>query len=135
MVGELFMILLAPIAATLIQLAISRACEFGADAAGARIAGDSIALASAMGKLETGSVRRAMAVDPATAHMYIVNPLHGGVIAGLFRTHRPSSGSRAWSNWRWGDGQRCNVHWEEERTIRGHSWGAATQLPPDRVER
>jgi heat shock protein HtpX len=93
LVGGLFMILLAPLAATLIQLAISRTREFSADAAGARIAGDPLALASALRKLERWSARIPMAVDPSTAHMYIVNPLHGGAIMSLFRTH-PSTEQR-----------------------------------------
>jgi heat shock protein HtpX len=84
------MIILAPLAATLIQLAISRAREFGADAAAARICGDPVALASALRKLEQWSTRRPMAVDPATAHLYIVNPFHGNAIASLFRTHPPT---------------------------------------------
>jgi len=87
LVGGLVMILLAPIAATLIQLAISRTREFSADAAGARIVGDPLALASALRKLDRWSARLPMAVDPSTAHMYIVNPLRAGTIASLFRTH------------------------------------------------
>ena len=90
LVGGLFMIILAPIAATLVQLAISRTREYGADAAGARIAGDPIALASALRKLETGSKQLPMAVNPTTAHMYIINPISGGAIAGLFSTHPPT---------------------------------------------
>ncbi|MBX3014181.1 MAG: zinc metalloprotease HtpX [Caldilineaceae bacterium] len=90
LVGGLFMIILAPIAATLVQLAISRTREYGADAAGARIAGDPIALASALRKLETWSTRTPLAVNPATAHMYIVNPLTGRALAGLFSTHPPT---------------------------------------------
>lgn len=86
----LVMIILAPIAATLIQLAISRSREFGADASGAHIAGDPLALASALRKLEQSGTNRPMTVNPATAHMYIVNPLHGGAIAGLFSTHPPT---------------------------------------------
>jgi heat shock protein HtpX len=89
LVSGLFLIILAPIAATLIQLAISRSREYGADAAGAGIAGNPIALASALRKLENGNARRPAAVNPATAHLYIVNPLHGGAIAGLFSTHPP----------------------------------------------
>ena len=89
MVGGLFLLIVAPIAATLIQLAISRTREFGADTAGARVAGNPIALASALRKLETWSARVPMAVNPATAHLYIVNPLHGGAIANLFSTHPP----------------------------------------------
>lgn len=90
LVGGLFMIILAPIAATLVQLAISRTREYGADAAGARIAGDPIALASALRKLEGWSKQMPMAVNPTTAHMYIINPLSGGAIAGLFSTHPPT---------------------------------------------
>jgi len=88
-VGSLLLLILAPIAATLIQLAISRAREYGADEAGAHVAGDPRALASALRKLALGSAQRPMAVDPAMAHLYIVNPLHGGTIAGLFSTHPP----------------------------------------------
>lgn len=88
-VGGLFLVIVAPIAAALIQLAISRTREFGADTAGARVSGDPIALASALRKLETWSTRVPMAVNPATAHLYIVNPLHGGTIAKLFSTHPP----------------------------------------------
>ena len=84
------MIFLAPIAATLIQLAISRAREFSADAAGARIVGDPLALASALRKLEVWNRRLPMPVDPATAHLYIVNPLSGSAIASLFLTHPPT---------------------------------------------
>lgn len=90
MVGGLFMIILAPIAATLVQLAISRTREYGADAAGARIAGDPIALASALRKLESWSKQMPMAVNPTTAHMYIINPISAGAIAGLFSTHPPT---------------------------------------------
>jgi len=88
-VGGLCLIIVAPIAAALIRLAISRTREFGADTAGAQVSGDPIALASALRKLETWRTRRPLAVNPATAHLYIVNPLHGGTIAYLFRTHPP----------------------------------------------
>lgn len=90
LVGGLFMIILAPIAATLVQLAISRTREYGADAVGARIAGDPIALASALRKLESWSTRLPMGVNPAAAHMYIINPLSGSSLAGLFSTHPPT---------------------------------------------
>ena len=90
LLSGLVMIILAPIAATLIQLAISRTREFSADAAGARIVSDPLALASALRKLERWNVRLPMAVDPSTAHMYIVNPLHGGIVGSLFRTHPPT---------------------------------------------
>lgn len=89
--GELFggmlLIILAPIAATIIQLAISRTREFGADAEGARILGDPLPLARALQKLEHGNSELATHINPSTAHQYIVNPLHGGGITKLFSTH------------------------------------------------
>lgn len=89
LVGGLLMIILAPIAAMLIQLAISRAREYGADAAGARISGQPLALAGALEKLEMGVSMRPMAVNTAAAHLFIVNPLTGGGLMGLFSTHPP----------------------------------------------
>ena len=83
----LVMIIIAPIVATLIQLAISRAREFEADASGAQISGNPMALASALEKLDTMAHMRPMRVDPAAAHLFIVNPLGGGGLEGLFRTH------------------------------------------------
>ncbi len=85
--GSLLMIVLAPIAAMLIQMGISRAREYAADAAGARILGDPLPLASALEKLEIGNQALPMQVNPATAHQYIVQPLSGGGLAGLFSTH------------------------------------------------
>jgi heat shock protein HtpX len=92
MVGGLLMIFLAPIAALIIQLAISRAREFRADAVGAEILGDPLPLASALEKLEWAAKRQPMALNPATSHLYIINPVLGG-LAGLFRTH-PDSNQR-----------------------------------------
>lgn len=86
MVGGLLTLFLAPIAALLIQLAISRSREFSADATGAKILGDPLPLASALEKLEAGVRNKPMAVQPATSHLYIVNPVLGG-IGSLFRTH------------------------------------------------
>lgn len=86
LVGGLLLVIVAPIAATLIQLAISRAREFQADAIGARILGNPLPLASALERLEAGVRMAPAAVNPATSHLYIVNPLHGGM-AGLFSTH------------------------------------------------
>ncbi|HZT08555.1 MAG TPA: zinc metalloprotease HtpX [Chloroflexota bacterium] len=83
----LLMIILAPIAATIIQLAISRAREFEADATGARISGQPLALADALEKLEAGTRYRPMQVPPATAHLFIVNPLGNNGWVNLFRTH------------------------------------------------
>jgi heat shock protein HtpX len=90
--GSLIMIILAPIAALVIQLAISRSREYAADAGGAQILGDPLPLADALEKLEMTSRRVPMEVNPATSHLYIVNPLHGG-LAGLFSTH-PSTQER-----------------------------------------
>ncbi|MEQ8676595.1 MAG: zinc metalloprotease HtpX [Aggregatilineales bacterium] len=87
-VGGVLMIFLAPLAAILIQMAISRSREFSADASGARILGNPLPLASALEKLEAQSMQAIPEqVNPSTAHLYIVNPLHGGGIADLFRTH------------------------------------------------
>ena len=85
--GTLLLAILAPIAATLIQLAISRSREFHADATGARIAGKPWGLAKALEKLEMASSMARMQPAPATAHLYIVNPLSGGGLASLFSTH------------------------------------------------
>lgn len=90
MVGSVLMLILAPIAAMIIQMAISRSREYLADAGGARILGDPLPLASALEKLEWASGRVPMQVSPATSHMYIVNPMMGG-LAGLFRTHPVTS--------------------------------------------
>jgi heat shock protein HtpX len=88
--GLLLTMILAPISATLIQLAISRSREFEADAGGARITQQPLALASALKKLEAFSQKRPMAAaTPATAHLFIVNPLRGGGISKLFSTHPP----------------------------------------------
>ncbi len=93
MVGGLLMVILAPTAATIIQLAISRAREFSADAAGAEINGDPEPLARALAKLEEYAHRQPMQVNPATAHLYIVNPVGGFNLAALFSTH-PSTADR-----------------------------------------
>jgi heat shock protein HtpX len=87
--AALGMIILAPIAATLIQMAISRSREYGADDTGAQIVGDPLALASALEKLEAGSQIAPMDVNPAVAPLFIVNPLSGQFIGSLFSTHPP----------------------------------------------
>ena len=89
MIGGILMIILAPIAAALIQMAISRSREYEADATGARICGNPLYLANALKKLHTGSQRIPMNASPATAHMFIVNPLRGGGLIKLFSTHPP----------------------------------------------
>ena len=90
LVVQLALMILAPLAATLIQMAISRAREFGADRGGAEISGDPEALASALRKIEAyarGTPMDTADLHPETAQMMIINPLSGGDLAGLFRTH------------------------------------------------
>jgi heat shock protein HtpX len=87
--GLLFMAILAPIAATLIQLAISRSREYFADSTGAAIAGSPRGLARALEKLHYASQRVPLEANPATAHLFIVNPLTGGSLLNLFSTHPP----------------------------------------------
>jgi heat shock protein HtpX len=88
-IGEILMIILAPIAAALIQMAISRSREYQADASGARICGNPMWLANALRKLQAGSQRVPLDANPVTAHMFIVNPLRGGGLVNLFSTHPP----------------------------------------------
>ncbi|MFN3134874.1 MAG: zinc metalloprotease HtpX [Candidatus Kryptonium sp.] len=89
-IAELILIIVAPIAAVLIQLAISRAREFAADEVGAKISGKPLALASALKKLARGVESIPMEeAKPETAHMFIVNPLRGEGILKLFSTHPP----------------------------------------------
>jgi len=89
-IGALLMIILAPIAALLIQLAVSRSREYQADRTGAEVSGDPLALASALRKLERATqVVPSQTAQPAFAHLYIVNPLRGQAWAGLFSTHPP----------------------------------------------
>ncbi len=87
--GSILMMILAPIAAALIQMAISRSREYLADATGARITGRPLDLAGALQQLDNYNHRLPMNVNPATAQMYIVNPLAGGTVANLFSTHPP----------------------------------------------
>jgi heat shock protein HtpX len=89
LVASLALVLLAPIAATLIQLAISRQREFSADATGAQFCGNPESLASALLRLEEGAKAMPMQVNQATEPLYIVKPFSGGGIAGLFSTHPP----------------------------------------------
>ena len=88
--GALLMIILAPIAATIIQLAISRSREFGADRTGAEVGGDPEALASALEKLEAYSKHVPLPVNPAVSHMFIVKPLTGFSMQTLFSSHPPT---------------------------------------------
>ena len=87
--GALLMLILAPIAASLIQLAVSRSREYQADATGAHYTGNPYALASALQKLDAYSKRVPMAASPSTAHLFIIQPLLGMNFGSLFSTHPP----------------------------------------------
>jgi heat shock protein HtpX len=88
-IAMLAMIIVAPIAAMLIQMAISRSREYIADEDGARIAGNPHYLSGALRKLHNAAQQIPLAANPATAHMFIVSPLSGGGIVSLFSTHPP----------------------------------------------
>lgn len=89
MIPAIAMAVIAPVAATVIQMAISRSREYDADAGSARITGKPEALASALRKLSEASRANPMNVNPSTAHMFIVNPLSGDFLRTLFSTHPP----------------------------------------------
>ena len=89
LVANLALIILAPIAASLIQLAVSRQREYSADATGAQICGNPESLASALLRLEEGAKAMPMQVNQAAEPLYIVKPFSGGGIASLFSTHPP----------------------------------------------
>jgi heat shock protein HtpX len=88
-VAALVMMIVGPIAAMMVQMAISRSREYGADAAGAQLTGHPMYLANALKKLNMASQRIPMDANPATSHMFIVNPLSGGGLLKLFSTHPP----------------------------------------------
>lgn len=95
-IAGLALMILAPLAATLVQMAISRTREYSADKMGAQICGDPLSLAGALAKLEQSSSQipnMTAEQNPATAHMFIINPLHGGRMDNLFSTH-PSTQNR-----------------------------------------
>ena len=87
--SALLMLILAPLAAMLIQLAVSRSREYQADETGAHFTGNPYALASALEKLDAYSRRRPMIASPSTAHLFIIQPLVGSNFANLFSTHPP----------------------------------------------
>jgi heat shock protein HtpX len=87
--GGLLMLIVAPIAAMLIQLAVSRSREYQADSTGAHLTGNPYALASALAKLDAYSRRMPMVASPSTAHLFIVQPMVGVDFASLFSTHPP----------------------------------------------
>jgi heat shock protein HtpX len=89
-IALLAMMILAPLAAALIQMAISRSREFAADAGGAQIAGNPYGLADALRKIDAVSRRVPLDANPATAHMFIVKPFSAGGLMGLFSSHPPT---------------------------------------------
>jgi heat shock protein HtpX len=89
-IAMLAMMILAPLAAVLIQAAISRSREFAADAGGASITGNPYGLADALRKIDAISKRVPLDANPATAHMFIVKPFSGGGLMSLFSTHPPT---------------------------------------------
>jgi heat shock protein HtpX len=89
LIGSLAMVILAPLAATIIQMAVSRQREYSADATGAEFSGNPESLATALLRLEQGAGQIPMKVNQATECMYIVKPLSGKGIAGIFSTHPP----------------------------------------------
>jgi heat shock protein HtpX len=84
----LIMLILAPLAAMLIQMAVSRSREYGADESGAKVTGNPYALASALAKLDAYSKQRPLPATPSTAHLFIIQPFLGG-LGNLFSTHPP----------------------------------------------
>lgn len=91
-IAALIMMFLAPLAATLIQLAVSRSREYGADETGAHWTGNPYALASALAKIDAYSRRMPLVASPSTAHLFIIQPFLGGISFGsLFSTHPPTA--------------------------------------------
>jgi heat shock protein HtpX len=88
-IASIVMMIVAPIAAMIVQMAISRSREYGADTGGASISGNPLYLANALKKLQMAAQKIPMDANPATSHMFIVNPLSGGGILKLFSTHPP----------------------------------------------
>ena len=88
-IAAILLAILAPLAAMLVQMAVSRSREFQADASGARLAGRAGGLINALGKLQMANQVAPMDASPATAHLFIVNPLSGQSLMKLFSTHPP----------------------------------------------
>jgi heat shock protein HtpX len=89
-IAMLATIILAPVAAMLVQAALSQSREFAADAGGAQIAGTPYGLVHALKKLEMGSKQIPLDANPATAHMFIIKPFSGGGLLSMFSTHPPT---------------------------------------------
>jgi heat shock protein HtpX len=125
LIGTLALMLLAPMAAALVQMAISRTREYAADRTGAQICGQPLALASALQRIQTGAARidnNAAERHPATAHMFIINPLHAHAHDNLFSTH-PSTANR------------IAALQEMANAFRGHSVRTTQAANPDRFGR
>ena len=88
--GDILMIILAPIAGMLVQMAISRSREFAADDGGAKLCGNPLFLARALAKLERGIDAVPLNANPSTSHMFILEPFHAGGLMSLFSTHPPT---------------------------------------------
>ena len=128
-VGALMVMILAPLAAMLVQMAISRTREYEADRMGAEISGQPLALASALAKLQQGAAHianSAAEANPATAHLFIVNPLHGEGADNLFSTH-PATENRIQALHalakKMGGGRSNNPWATPKGTLRRGPWG------------
>ncbi len=125
-IGTLAVMILAPLTAMMVQFAISRAREYGADAGGAAITGDPLALASALSKLERGARQipnNDAERNPATAHLFIINPLSGRGADNLFSTH-PSTANRVkklqeLAGGAGGEDVSVAAAWDPEAQVRG----------------
>ena len=135
--GGIVVMILAPLAAMLVQMAISRSREYGADAVGAAISGDPEALASALAKIEQGArgvPNEEAEANPATAHMFIINPLNGRGADSLFSTHPATANRiaklRAMMEEAMG-GIQAHAHAHTHAAEEG-PWGPATVIKPSR---
>ena len=125
LLGGILLAVLAPIAAMLVQFAISRAREYEADRDGAEICGRPLWLASALEKIEVGAqriVNPAAEQHPSTAHLFIVNPLHGGGIGSLFATH-PSTQDRVQRLREMAGAVASNQAYQAPTRARARPWG------------
>jgi heat shock protein HtpX len=127
--GTLVVMILAPLMATLVQLAISRTREYGADAGGADISKDPLALASALAKIEHAAhavPNAAAQANPATAHLFVINPLSGQGADNLFSTH-PDTANRIARLEAMAGARGAPAAAPVTGVDRAHPWGTATQ--------
>ncbi len=135
--GGILVMILAPIAAALVQFAISRSREYGADAGGAAISGDPHALASALTKLEQGArhvPNHDAEANPATAHMFIINPLSGRGADNLFSTH-PSTANRVARLHEMAGNSMGDGGYQAPPAARPGPWGPQTEPQPKTTAR